>query len=102
MKKRNEFKLQQTRNLVLTASALYNFKNKQLKRRIPLEQLQCVTLNTKTDEFILHVLDERDYLLRSAQRQVIIERIDFWYLSKTKKCLVYYGVKQDISQYSNN
>jgi hypothetical protein len=74
VRKKNEFKLNQTRNLVLTSSALYNFKNKrkapltaELKRRIPLELLEAVTVSLKTDEFVLHVKGERDYLLRSSQ-----------------------------------
>lgn len=74
IKKKNEFHITQSRNLVLSSAALYNFKDKSnifsiiaFRRRIPLEKISCITMSLKSDKFIVHVDQEHDYLLSSPQ-----------------------------------
>lgn len=111
MKKKNEFRLNQTRNLVLTSAALYNFKD---KSRFLLLNCSLQEVNTPRkyklhhDQseirqvhcprwprawlFALISLVKRNLFNFFTRRRLIIERVHFWHESRTKKPLTYYGV----------
>ena len=74
--KYNEANFRQERTLVLTENAIYNIKKSQVKRRIPLEKLESITISTTSSEFVLHIKEEYDYRYLSFERRSeIIETI---------------------------
>ena len=74
--KYNDLGYRQERSLVLTSNAIYNIKRSQIKRRIPYEDLESITLSTLSSEFVLHVKQAHDYrLLSFKKKNLIIEQI---------------------------
>ena len=74
--KYNEAGYRQERVLILTENAIYNIKKNKVKRRIPYEKLDAITISTTSSEFVLHVNDEYDYRYLSYERRPeIIETI---------------------------
>ena len=72
----------QSRNLVLTDKAIYNLKNKNLKRRIDYKTIIGITLSKQCDEFVIHCEDiDYDYHFISARKKTIIEIISKNYLN---------------------
>ena len=71
----------QSRNLVLTDKAIYNLKNKQLKRRIDYKTIIGITLSKQCDEFVIHCEDiDYDYHFSSPRKKTIVEIISKNYL----------------------
>lgn len=65
----------QTRALVITDQAVYNFKHKSyssFKRRIPITSLAQVYRNDSSNEFVLHVHDDYDYRFESQRREEVV------------------------------
>ena len=80
--------MSQDRQIVITNKALYNFKKKELKRRIELSQILGVSVSKLTDEFVVHGNEaEYDYDYVSSKRKTIIEILAKAYKDDTKKDL---------------
>jgi serum/glucocorticoid-regulated kinase 2 len=74
--KYNEAGFRQERVLILTENAIYNIKKSKVKRRIPYEKLDAMTISTTSSEFLIHVNEEYDYRYLSYERRSeIIETI---------------------------
>lgn len=81
--------MSQDRQIVITNKALYNFKKKELKRRIDLVQILGISISKLTDEFVVHGNEaEYDYDYVSSKRKVIIEIIAKAYFAEIKKDLI--------------
>ena len=87
----------QERNFVITDQAIYNFKGTELKRRIKIEDLKCITIAKLSDEFIIHGNEnEYDYLFVSQERKKIINILQAVYETLTHKNLLF-CIKNDSS-----
>jgi hypothetical protein len=81
--------MSQERNILITNKAVYNLKNKELKRRIEISSLKGITVTKTTEEFVLHGMDlEYDYNYVSPKRKIIVQLIADAYNE---------GKKQDIA-----
>lgn len=63
--------------LCLTDQALYLMEGLTVRRRIPLGQIEALTVSQLSMEFVVHVHDNPDLRLSTQQRGEIIERIIF-------------------------
>jgi len=76
VKKINRNNREQKRILVMTQKSLYNAlpnRNVTVKRRIPINQIQSVTMSRKaSDLFVIHCSEDNDFLYRSSKRSEII------------------------------
>ena len=72
----NRYNMSQDRHLVITNKAVYNFKKKELKRRINLSVISGISISKYTDEFVVHGQEaEYDYHYVSSKRNIIIETL---------------------------
>ena len=84
------FTKKQERNFVITDQAIYNFKGTELKRRINIENIKCITIAKLSDEFIIHGDEnEYDYLFVSQERKKIINILQAVYETLTHKNLLF-------------
>ena len=84
------FSSNQERNIIITNQALYNFKGKEKKRRIEINNLSGITISRTTDQFIIHGKNEEyDYLYSSPNRLKIIEVLEIIYESVAKNELLF-------------
>jgi Unconventional myosin tail, actin- and lipid-binding len=67
VQKFNKYNWVQERALIITQDNIYNFKIKKVKRVIKIEKLAGLTksLHKSSKEFVIHVLGEYDYRLKS-------------------------------------
>ena len=80
----------QERNFLVTDQAIYNFKGMELKRRIKISDLKCITIAKLSDEFIIHGNEnEYDYLFIYEERKKIINIIQAVYEMLTHKNLLF-------------
>jgi serum/glucocorticoid-regulated kinase 2 len=80
----------QDRNFIITDQAVYNFKNNELKRRIKIEDLKCITVSKLSEQFIIHgSKGEYDYLFVSPERKKIITILQTVYETLTHKNLLF-------------
>ena len=73
--KKNKFGFNQTRNFVITDTAIYNLKDKKLKRRFEISKLKGITVSVAkgSQEFVIHGNEqEHDYLYLSNNKYIII------------------------------
>ena len=49
---------QQQRTLLITDKAVYNLKDKKMKRRIDIQSITAITASQVSDEFVLHMPEE--------------------------------------------
>ena len=73
--KKNKFGFNQTRNFVITDTAIYNLKDKTLKRRFEISKLKGITVSVAKgcQEFVIHGDEaEHDYLFNSKNKYIII------------------------------
>ena len=73
--KKNKFGFNQTRNFVITDTAIYNLKDKKLKRRFEISKLKGITVSIAkgSHEFVIHGNEqEHDYLFISKNKYIII------------------------------
>lgn len=76
----NRFNMSQDRQIIVTDKALYNFKKKELKRRIGLQFISGISVSKITDEFVVHGSeDEYDYDYISSRKRNIIETLALAY-----------------------
>ena len=72
----NRYGMSQERNIVITNRAAYNFKKKDLKRRIDLYAFRGITVSRTSEELVIHGNDlEYDYNYISSKRQLIVQFI---------------------------
>lgn len=70
----NMWGIKQERILLMTASNIFNFKKKTMKRKIPIEKIGAIIISTKNSkELVLHVPSEYDYRYQINDREVFIE-----------------------------
>lgn len=108
MAKYNHVNKKQERILCITDKAVYNISpakflqklisrvvSVRIKRRIPLNKIYGMTLSRFGTQFIIHVPDEHDYLMQSADfNDKIVETLCFaYYHFNQKKMAFYYRVK---------
>ena len=73
--KKNKFGINQTRQVILTDTALYNLKSKKLQRRLELSKLKGITVSIAKGslEFVIHGNEaEHDYLYYSKNKYTMI------------------------------
>ena len=73
--KKNKFGFNQTRNFIITDTAIYNLKDKKLKRRFEISKLKGITVSVAKgcQEFVIHGNEaEHDYLFNSKNKYIII------------------------------
>ena len=76
IKKINKSNWTQNRYILLTDKAIYNLKNKTLKRRIDYKTIIGITLSKLSDEFVIHCEDiDYDYQYISPRKKIIVEII---------------------------
>ncbi len=69
----------QERVLLITNKALYNLlptDYSKCKRRIPLDQVDSLTVSEASDEFVLHVPSEYDYRMMSLRKSEVVSVIE--------------------------
>lgn len=82
----NHYGFSQTRNIIITNKAVYNLKNKSMKRRFLLSYIRGISISKITDEFVIHCSEtEYDYQFVSAKKKKIIEIIANCYFQETKR-----------------
>ena len=75
IEKKNKYGFNQTRNFIITDTAIYNLKEKKLKRRFEISKLKGITVSVAkgSQDFIIHgVEQEHDYLYLSKNKYIII------------------------------
>ena len=89
------------RNLLITNVAIYNFKKKEIKRRIKIEDLIGITYSRQSNEFVLHFNDNNyDFLFKSENRNKIILILENLYEKiKSKDLLFSAKIDKDLSKY---
>ena len=86
IKKLNHYHMRQDRVLILTDKALYNTKNKLLKRKLPYEEITGITYTTFNYNFIIHGQESKhDIIFISPERHIIICLISLFYEKITEK-----------------
>ena len=83
----NKKSIEQVRTLIITEVALYNFKEKTLKRRLLIENIFGITTSKTSDEFVIHgETGEYDYHYKYKNKRKIIQILAAaYYLIKFKK-----------------
>ena len=80
----------QERNFLITDQAIYNFKGLELKRRMRIEDIKCITVARLSEEFIIHGNErEYDYLLVTPERKKIINILQAVFEIITQKDLLF-------------
>ena len=75
IEKKNKFGFNQTRNFIITDTAIYNLKDKKLKRRFEIAKLKGITVSVAkgSQDFVIHGIEqEHDYLYISKNKYIII------------------------------
>ena len=75
IEKKNKFGFNQTRNFIITDTAIYNLKDKKLKRRFEISKLKGITVSVAkgSQDFVIHGSEqEHDYLYISKNKYIII------------------------------
>ena len=84
----NHYGLSQERQIILTNEALYNMKNKSLKRRLPYNDILGITFSNSSNEFVVHGNNSQyDYQYNSQDKNLIISMIIFFYDVQTNESL---------------
>ena len=84
----NHYGLSQERQIILTNEALYNMKNKSLKRRLPYNDILGITFSNTSNEFVIHGNNSQyDYQYNSQDKNLIISIIIFFYDVQTNEPL---------------
>ena len=70
----NKKLVEQKRNLIITQKALYNFKDKTLKRRLQIKDIFGLTTSKNSEEFVIHGEGgEYDYHYKYQNKRKIIQ-----------------------------
>lgn len=97
LKKWNKYTIKQDRNFVVTNLNIYNFKQKRLRRVVPIKNLQGLTklMKSGSQEFVIHVKKEHDYRLASEFRETIFQVIKMAFLSLNQENLPIFGIAKN-------
>ena len=97
----NKKLVEQTRTLIITEKALYNFKEKSLKRRLEIKDIFGITASKASQEFVIHGDNEEyDYHYRYKNKRKIIQILAAAYYLNTFHKLRFSLVKEDnLSKY---
>ena len=95
------FSKNQERNLVVTDSAVYNFKGNEMKIKINIESLKAITISNTSNQMIIHFIqDFYDYLIIYPDRKKLIKVLQSVYKSKKNQDLLFCKKNdQDLSQF---
>lgn len=95
------FTSNQERTLLITDQALYNLKEKNIKRRIEIGNIKGISISGLSEQFIIHGKDENyDYLYSSPNRLKIIEILELIYESVINNELLFtIKYDKDLSKY---
>ena len=92
----NKKLIEQTRTLIITEKALYNFKEKTLKRRLKIKDIFGITASKTSSEFVVHGEGgEYDYHYKYKNKRKIIQILAAVYYLNTSKKLKFALVKED-------
>lgn len=87
------FTREQTRNFVITDESIYNFKGKEIKRKIDIDKIKCITISKTSNDFLIHGNNqEYDYTFVAkdqAERLKIIQILSILYSSKMNKDILF-------------
>ena len=76
----NHYGLSQERSIILTDTALYNMKKKEMKRRIPYKEILGISFSNISNEFVIHGNNSQyDYHYNSQDKNLIISLIIYLY-----------------------
>ncbi len=90
--------INQERTLLVTNHFIYNVDEKDIKRKLRIQDLHALTEGPDCGEFILHVLGDYDYRFISNQQKLIFEVIEYAYANSTQKCLPIYKVPGKVKE----
>ena len=97
VKKINRFFMTQERTIAVTNKAIYNINNKQLKRKILIENIDGLTKTVPpskcTNEFTVHVKNSYDYRYTTDFRDDMMKIIKQLYIYQKKANLAIYHVQ---------
>ena len=92
----NKKSIEQKRVLVITNIALYNFKEKKLKRRLEVKKIKGITASKTSDEFVVHGEgQEYDYHYKYKNKRTIIQILAAVYSTNTMSKLSFALVKKE-------
>ena len=92
----NKKNTEQKRTLIITEKALYNFKEKTMKRRIPIKDIFGITTSKTSEEFVVHGEgEEYDYHYKYKNKRKIIQILAAVYYYNTFHKLRFALVKGD-------
>ena len=92
----NKKLIEQTRTLIITEKALYNFKEKSLKRRLQIKDIFGITTSKTSEEFVIHgEVGEYDYHYKYKNKRKIIQILAAVYYFNTFHKLRFALVKED-------
>ena len=94
MKKWNKYNMRQDRNFIVSDMLIYNFKQKSIRRSIPIHLLTGITkgIYTGSIEFVIHIKNEEDIRLDYEERDLFIDLIKKNFYQLTNTNLPVYGV----------
>ena len=92
----NKKSTEQKRVLIITNEALYNFKEKTLKRRLEVKNIKGISTSKTSDELVVHGEgQEYDYHYKYKNKRKIIEILASVYYNKTSNKISFALVKKD-------
>ena len=97
----NRFGLRQDRLLLLTNFNLFNIKEDQVKRKIPLLSIQAITKSKLVEnlQFVIHVKNEYDYMYESISRKEIFNAIKYAFFQLVNMNIPVFGVPDNLKEY---
>lgn len=100
--KYNDENVRQERALVITEFAIYNIKKTTIKRRIPFEDLDSISISIISSEFVLHIRNSFDYRFLSFEKRTeILEAILYVMCVIKKLCTTFKLYEVDMINLNN-
>ena len=100
--KYNRWGMKQDRTFMITNQGLYNIKKNECQRRIGIKAIKAVTKSTQANnlQFIVHCMNEYDYMFESDFRKEIFEALKYVYFIQNQHNLPVYGVNDKLKDYA--
>lgn len=97
----NRFGLRQDRTLLITNYCIYNIKNEEIKRKIPLYSIQAITKSKLVEnfQFVIHIKNEYDYMYESPSRKEIFNAIKYSFFQEVGMNVPVFGVPDNLKDY---
>ena len=100
IEKQNRFFIWSTRSLLLTTHQICNIKQNEIKRSIPLKNIDALTKNgSNKEEFLLHVKNEYDYRMKCSKREELFDNLKQVYFNIFNDNLHIFAVPKNITDY---